>query len=182
MGLSLRNIHKGLGLKINKCLDLLEKEYKDLNYTIYFYEKPEKLEKERRNKPDLNEEQYNQILAGQNITAGITIGEKGIIKIFLFLYEDVKKNPKEVIDLIGNLYHEIRHAWQAENKMFEDEEEISILDGNLESYYSLPSEKDAYKFQEEQMKLHGKKILEIFGYSYEFKYELNKEIRDIIYS
>jgi hypothetical protein len=35
--------------------------------------------------------------------AGITIGEKGRIKIFLFLFDDLKKNPNEVINLIGNL-------------------------------------------------------------------------------
>ncbi len=26
-----------------------------------------------------------------------------------------------VINLIGNLYHEIRHAWQFENNLFQDE-------------------------------------------------------------
>jgi hypothetical protein len=134
----------------------------------------------------MTEEQYEQILTGQTATAGITIGDKGKIKIFLFLFGDIKRNPTEVINLIGNLYHEIRHAWQTENNLFQDEEEISIIDGNLASYYSLPSEKDAYRFQEEQLQKHGKKILEILGIklgdNIEFRYELKAEIREVIYS
>lgn len=182
MGLNLRNINKGLELKINKCIALLDEEYKSLNFTIHFYENKEKLLKERKNKPDMKEENYEQILAGQNEALGVTIGEKGIIKIFLFLLEDIKRNPSEVIELIGNIYHEIRHAWQVENKLFQDEEEISTLDGNLEAYYRLPSEKDAFQFQEKQMQKHGNKILEIFGWGDKtMKYELKPEIKNAIY-
>lgn len=50
------------------------------------------------------------------------------------------------------MYHEIRHAWQFENNLFQDEKEIDTIDGDFESYLSLPYEKDAYRFQDENMK------------------------------
>lgn len=182
MGLSLRNIKKGLEIKINKCITFLGEEYTSLNYTIYFYETRERLLKEQKNKPDMKTEQYTQILNGQTETAGVTIEEKGRIKIFLFRFEDIKRDPNEIIRLIGNLYHEIRHAWQNDNKLYRNEEEISTIDENLESYLKLPSEKDAYRFQEEQIKNHGDKILEIFGFNLKFEYQLKPEIREAIYS
>ncbi|MGG3662347.1 hypothetical protein [Bacillus gobiensis] len=64
MGLSVRNIKKGLEIKINKCIALLSEEYTSLNYTIYFYENREKLLKEQNNKPDMKAAQYTQILNG----------------------------------------------------------------------------------------------------------------------
>ncbi|HDR7656205.1 TPA: hypothetical protein QCX68_001617 [Bacillus wiedmannii] len=182
MGLSIRNIKKGLKIKIKKCVALLDEEYRGLNYTIYFYENREKLQKEQKNRPDMKEENYVQVLSGQTEIAGITIGEKGKIKIFLFLFGDIKRKPGEVMELIGNVYHEIRHAWQNENNLFQNEEEIAIIDGNLEAYYKLPSERDAYRFQEEQMQKHGNKVLEIFGFNMGCKYELKPEIREAIYS
>ncbi|WP_342545388.1 hypothetical protein [Lysinibacillus sp. FSL K6-4013] len=181
MGLNIRNLKKGLEIKINKCIALLGEEYASLNYTIYFYENREKLLKEQKNKPDMKAEQYTQIFNGETETAGVTIGEMGRIKIFLFLFGDIKRDPNEIISLIGNLYHEIRHAWQNENKLFQIEEEISTIDGNLDSYLKLPSEKDAYRFQEEQMQKHGEKILEIFGFNLKFTYQLKPEIRKVIY-
>lgn len=182
MGLSIRNLKKRLEIKINKCIALLDEEYTSLNYTIYFYENREKLQKEQNNKPDMKTEQYIQILNGQIETAGVTIGEEGKIKIFLFLFSNIKRDLNEIISLIGNLYHEIRHAWQNENNLFQNEAEISTIDGNLESYLKLPSEKDAYRFQEEQMQKHGERILEIFGFNLKFTYQLKAEIREVIYS
>ncbi|MCQ0952740.1 hypothetical protein L2I63_03180 [Bacillus cereus] len=187
MGLGIRNLNAGLKSKIKKCIALLDEEYQSLDFTIYFYEKAEKLEKEKGKNPDLKIEEYKQILQGEVPTAGITIGDQGKIKIFLFLFDDLKKNPNEVINLIGNLYHEIRHAWQFEKALFQDEEDIQTIDGNLETYYSLPSEKDAYKFQEEQMQKHWRRSLEIFGINTDgvrkdYEYKLLDEIREIIYS
>ena len=182
MGISIRNLKKGLEIKIKKCIALLGEEYASLNYTIYFYENREALQKEQNNKPDMKTEQYIQILNGQTETAGVTIGEEGKIKIFLFLFGNIKRDPNEIISLIGNLYHEIRHAWQNENNLFQNEEEISTIDGNLESYLKLPSEKDAYRFQEEQMQKHGEIILGIFGFNLKFNYQLKAEIREAIYS
>ncbi|MCP9227918.1 hypothetical protein NMG90_21465 [Bacillus mycoides] len=182
MGLNIRQLNKSLEIKIKKCIALLGEEYMSLNFTIYFYETREKLQKERDNKPDLKREHYEQILNGEIETAGLTILEEGKIKIFLFLFQDLKENPTEVIDLIGNLYHEIRHAWQFENNLYQDEKEIDTIDGDLESYLSLPYEKDAYRFQDENMKKHGEEILRIFGFQLKISYRLADEIRNIIYS
>ena len=165
MNLSTRNIKGKLKIKIKKCIKLLGKEYTSLNYVIYFYDGKEKLQKEQFDKPNMEVEQYDQIINGQTEIAGVTLGEKGIIKIFLFVFEDVEKRPEEVIHLVGNLYHEIRHAWQYENKLFKKEEEVLKIDGDTEAYFQLDSEKDAYKFQKELMKKHGNRILETFGFA-----------------
>ncbi|MGF9975492.1 hypothetical protein [Viridibacillus arvi] len=180
--INIRNAKKGLELKIKKCLALLDEEYTALNYTIYFYENRGKFLKEQTGKADMQEKQYEQILNGKIEAAGITIGEKRIIKIFLFLFGDLKRDPKEILNVIATLFHEIRHAWQNENNLFQNEEEISTIDGNFESYLRLPSEKDAYRFQEAQMQEHAESILEIFGFNLKCKYILNSEIRDVIYS
>jgi len=183
MGLSIRNLNKELEEKFRKCIALLGEEYSSLNYTIYFYENPEKLQVEQNTKPDMEPEQYMQILNGKTKTAGVTISDKEKIKIFLFQFGDINSNPKEVIDLIGNLYHEIRHAWQNENNLFQNEEKISTIDGNFESYLKLPSEKDAYRFQIEQLEKHGERIIEIFfGFKRKFTYQIKPEIKKAIYS
>lgn len=182
MGLTIRNLNnKFLEIKIKQCIGFLENEYKALNYTITFYEKRGDLTKERKENPNLKEENYEQILSGKTEAAGVTIGDKKEIKIFLFLFNDLKKDPNGVTELIGNLYHEIRHAWQVENNMFQDEEEISKIDGNLEAYLKLPSEIDAYKFQDKQMKKLAPRVLKIFGHQKGIIYELKPEIRDAIY-
>ncbi|MDZ4410536.1 hypothetical protein ORL62_21805 [Bacillus cereus] len=80
------------------------------------------------------------------------------------------------------MYHEIRHAWQFENNLFQDEKEIDTIDGDFESYLSLPYEKDAYRFQDENMKKYGEEILRIFGFQLKINYRLADEIRNIIYS
>lgn len=141
-------------MKIKKCIVLLGEEYMSFNFTIYFYETREKLQRERDNKPDLKREHYEQILNGEIETAGLTICEEGKIKIFLFLFQDLKRNPTKVINLIGNLYHEIRHAWQFENNLFQDE----------------------------KMKKHSEEILRIFGFQLKIDYRLADEISNIIYS
>ncbi|SFI40372.1 MULTISPECIES: hypothetical protein [unclassified Bacillus (in: firmicutes)] len=141
-------------MKIKKCIALLGEEYMSFNFTIYFYETREKLQRERDNKPNLKREHYEQILNGEIETAGLTICEEGKIKIFLFLFQDLKRNPTEVINLIGNLYHEIRHAWQFENNLFQDE----------------------------KMKKHSEEILRIFGFQLKIDYRLADEISNIIYS
>lgn len=182
MGLSNRNIKNGLKKKIEKCILLLGEEYTSLKFTIYYYPNKEKLQNEQFNKPDMKEENYRQILYGYNEISGITIGEQGKIKIFLFMYKNIEKDPEEIILLIANLYHEIRHAWQYENKLFLGENEVLTIDDNKELYYSLPSEKDAYKFQEKEMQKYSKKILGIFGiHDIYFEYRLKKEIRDIVF-
>lgn len=186
MGLSIRNVNKGLQLKIIKCIELLGEEYTSLDFTLYFYDSRERLEKERLNKSDMADESYEQILTGENEAGGITLGEKGKIKIFLFLFGDVKRDRSEMIKLIANIYHELRHAWQYKNNLYKDEPEISKIDGNFEDYLSLPSEKDAFKFQEKVMQELGDQILEILGIKLGenegYKYQLMDKIREIVYS
>ncbi|MCC5803803.1 hypothetical protein [Rossellomorea vietnamensis] len=157
------NMDQGLRAKIIKCIDLLDNEYKSLGYTIDPYQNRERLIYERNYKPDLNEEEYEQILNGGIVVGGLTQGDKKKIKIFLFVYEDLQTNPKEILHLIGNIFHEIRHAWQIKNRLYQGEKEIGKIDGNLDIYFSLEAEKDAYRFQLEQMQKHANKILEIFN-------------------
>ncbi|WP_158093286.1 hypothetical protein [Gottfriedia solisilvae] len=177
-----KNINPRLKDKIRKCINLLNVEYKELDYTIEFYTTRDQLEKERKNKPDLDDKAYNQIFNGKFETPAITLGEKKIIKIFLFMYDNPETDFDQFIKLIVKVYHEIRHAWQNTNHLYENEPEILDIDANWEEYVRLPSEKDAYKFEEQQMNEHMLKICEIFGSEKGFKYTLHKPIRDIVYS
>jgi len=177
-----KNINPSLKDKIRKCINLLDVEYKELDFTIDFYTTREQLEKERKNKPDLDEEAYNQIFNGKYKPSAITLGEKKIIKIFLFMYDNPETDLTEWSMLISKVYHEIRHAWQKTNHLYEDEPEILDIDANWEEYIRLPSEKDAYKFEERKMNEHMLKICEIFGTEQRFEYILDKPIRDIVYS
>lgn len=176
------NISPSLRDKIRKCVNLLDVEYKTLDFTIDFYSTRERLEKERKNKPDLDDKAYNQILNGKFKTSGITLGKKKLIKIFLFMYDNLETDFNQYIMVIAKVYHEIRHAWQYVNHCYENEAELLNVDINWEEYISLPSEKDAYKFEEQQMNNNMLKICEIFGSEKGFSYTLHKPIRDIVYS
>jgi hypothetical protein len=176
------NISTRLREKIRKCINLLNVEYKTLDFTIDFYATRERLEKERKNKPDLDDIAYNQILNGKLETSAITLGEKKLIKIFLFMYDNPETDFDQYIKVIAKVYHEIRHAWQSAKHRYENEPEILDVDANWEEYVRLPSEKDAYKFEEQQMNNHMLKICEIFGSEKGFNYTLHKPIRDIVYS
>ncbi|GEM_PF-2447739 len=186
MGLKLRNLNKSLEFKVSKCIALLDDEYRALDFTIDFYKNRERLKQEQKNNPEMSEEQYKQILSGENSTSGITISDLKKIKIFLFLYDKkIETKPSEIILLIGNIYHELRHAWQATNNLYTDEPEISTIDGSFEDYLRLPSEKDAYIFQEEQLDKYQRKILENFGYTVNGEippFRLLDYIREIVYS
>jgi len=168
--------------KIRKCINLLDVEYKTLDYTIDFYVTRERLEKERKNKPDLDGKAYNQILNGKIETSAITLGQKKLIKIFLYMYDNSETNFEQCIKLIAKVYHEIRHAWQNANRRYENEPEILNVDANWEEYVRLPSEKVAYKFEEQQMNNHMLKICEIFGSDKGFNYTFHKPIKEIVYS
>ncbi|MDX8367209.1 hypothetical protein [Cytobacillus sp. IB215665] len=176
------NINPRFRDKIRKCINLLDVTYKTLDYTIDFYATRERLEKERKNKPDFEDRAYNQILNGEIETSAITIGEKNQIKIFLFMYDNPEINFDQCIKVIAKVYHEIRHAWQYTNDLYKDELEILNVDTQWEEYVRLPSEKDAYKFEERQMNKNMLKICEIFESEKGFDYTLTKPIRDIIYS
>ncbi|MDR4928276.1 hypothetical protein [Peribacillus simplex] len=177
------NMDQGLRTKIIKCIDLLDDEFKTLNFTIDPYQVRERLIYERDNKPDLKKEEYEQILNGEVVVGGLTHGDKKQIKIFLFFYEELDSNAYEILHLIGNIFHEIRHAWQIKNNLYQEENEISKLDGNLEFYFGLEAEKDAYQFQLEQMQKHANKILEIFNNNARVKeFTLKDEIMKFINS
>lgn len=176
------NISTRLRDKIRKCINLLDVEYKTLDYTIDFYVTRERLEKERKYKPDLDDKAYNQALNGKLETSAITLGEKKLIKIFLFKYDNPEIDFDQFIKVIAKVYHEIRHAWQNVNHRYENELEILNVDANWEEYLRSPSEKDAYKFEEQQMNNHMLKICEIFGSKKGFNYTLHKSIREIVYS
>ncbi|WP_336882269.1 hypothetical protein [Priestia koreensis] len=176
------NINPKLRNNIRKCINLLDVEYKTLDYTIDFYTTRKRLEKEQKNKPDLDNEAYNQIFNGKFKTSAITIGENKTIKIFLFMYRNPETDFEQCVNLIAKVYHEIRHAWQNVNHLYEDEPEILDVDANWEEYVGLPSEKDAYKFEEQQINKHMLKICDIFSSKKAFGYTLYKPIRDIVYS
>jgi len=174
-------MNQGLRLKLIQCINLLEPEFRNLNFTIDPYENSERIEYERKSKPELKEEEYEQILNGQNTVGGLLFGSKKQIKLFIFNYKELDTNPNEILGLVGTLYHEIRHAWQHENNKFQDEEEINSIDGNLEMYFGGEAEKDAYKFQLIEMQKHANEILEIFGvnarvHNYTLKPEIMKFI------
>ncbi|KSU85163.1 hypothetical protein GA0061096_1356 [Fictibacillus enclensis] len=183
MSIKLRNLNKELAAKIKRCISLLEDEYKNLDYALFFYDTPKKLQSEQKRNPDLNSEELQQILNGETVTAGITLPDKKEIKIFLFHYDNIISDPRDIIPLIANIYHELRHAWQNENNRFQDEEELSSLDDNIEAYLSLPSEKDAFRFQRNQMQKHMRTVLDIFGLtniSFNQPYDLYPWIKEIV--
>ncbi len=186
MTLKLRNLNKSLEYKVNKCIALLGDEYRSLDYTIDFYKNKQRLEQERKNNPEMNDEQYTQILSGKISTSGITIADKKKIKIFLFLFgKNLVGTPDEIIHFIGNIYHELRHARQATDHLYENEPEVITVDGSFEEYLKLPSEKDAYIFQEQQMDKHLSAILDIFGFKVnrgDVPFKLKEDIRKIIYA
>ncbi|MED3861276.1 hypothetical protein [Priestia megaterium] len=156
------NINGTLRIKIIQCIKLLDSEYQSLNFTIDPYPSRERLEYERTNNPDLTPEEYNQILNGEETIGGLLLKDKKKIKLFLFLYDDLDRNPSDILDLVGNIYHELRHAWQTKNNLFQNDDGISKVDGNLEFYFGQEAEKDAYQFQLSEMKKNANKILEIF--------------------
>ncbi|MDR6999279.1 hypothetical protein [Neobacillus niacini] len=101
---------------------------------------------EQNKRPSVNAEVYKQILNGKVQPPGLIIQDKRLIKFFLFNLDDIEHENQRKLELVANLFHEIRHPWQFKNNLFEDEEEINNIDENLEKYFNLPSEKDAYLF------------------------------------
>lgn len=177
------NINQSLKLNIEKSIELLGREYKSLNFTIDFYRDRGRLEFERENKPDLKKETYEQILNGEKGISGLTLGSKKQIKIFLFNYGDLETNAYNIVSLIGNIYHEIRHAWQVENNLFQEEDEINTINGNIELYFSQNAEKDAFIFQLENMQKYVNVVLQIFNFKGRIEqYELKPEIMKYINS
>lgn len=176
------NLKPKFQTKIRKCINLLDVQYKTLDYTLDFYSTKERLEKEQARKPDLHEKVYSQVLYGESQIAGITLGESKSIKIFLFMYDKPETNFEEFVKLIAKVYHEIRHAWQHQNQLYQNEPSMLNIDASLQEYFSLPSEKDAYAFEEQQINRHMLNICKVYGSEKGIKYTLKKSIRDIVYS
>ncbi|MBU8716582.1 hypothetical protein [Bacillus subtilis] len=176
----LKGIDQKLKLKINKCIALLGSEYTSLNFNIEPYETREKLEFERINCPDLTDESYEDILNGKRTIGGVTLKDKKRIKIFLYQYPNLHL-PKEVLDLVAIFYHELRHAWQIKNNMFqENDAKVISPNENFELYFGDEAEKDAYLFHEEQIRKHTDQIFKIFEFNIPegtMLYSLNSDIR-----
>lgn len=185
MKLKIRNVNKkGLERRIKKCIQLLDDEHKNIDFTINFYSNPKILKRELETNPVVNQNHIEQILSGETVTAGYILPEQNEIKIFLFHFRNLKRNNNEIINLVGNIYHEIRHAWQYSNNLYLDERKVETIDGNEEDYLRQPSEKDAFKFQDQMMKKYAPKILEIFDISppADYKYSMQDWIKEIVYS
>ncbi|KUP30295.1 hypothetical protein AU385_17940 [Bacillus halotolerans] len=145
-------------LKLNECINFLPDDHNNLNWTIVFYDQQNFINDHKDNKV-YSKEHYNKILDKNSLASGSTVSEIKEIHLFLFKYEFT---PADLIKLIGNIYHEIRHAWQYSNNIYEIENEISPYE-DFEAYIKQPWEQDAYKFQLKYMRVHYNKILEIFN-------------------
>ncbi len=153
-----------------KCINLLGGEYSELDYTIDVYKTKARLLKERDEAPDLLPEQYNQVLYGEVLPPGLTDEIRRTIKIFYFnLSPD---SPQRDLDLVFNLFHEIRHAWQNTNGLYTDEEGQLNIDSSWDEYKNSPSEKDANEFAISKAMEHKEQIKKIFRLPAKLDYNL----------
>jgi hypothetical protein len=158
------------------CIELLDKEFTSLDFSIIVYETRESLERERHKKPSLPDDFYHQILNGVKKPVGLTIADQNLIHLYKFNNTYQNKNH-EKLELVANLFHEIRHAWQHVNGKFKDEEEIRDIDNNKKKYFQLPSEQDAYQFQADMVNTHRDSIIRIMEMNQGFGiYSIKKEI------
>ncbi|SFE91933.1 hypothetical protein SAMN05428981_11056 [Bacillus sp. OV194] len=179
------NVNHKLRQQIFECIQLLGEDYSNLPYIIDIYTNRERLEYERKNKPVITEVEYDQILNGSHHPPGQTISEKNVIRLYLFNLDDINNENLYKIEIIANVFHEVRHTWQQTHHLYMDEPELQSIDDNIddnkEAYFNLPSEKDAYSFQEQQFDKHKLKISEIMNMtSYIKKYELKDDIKQLI--
>jgi len=147
-----------------RCIDLLDEEYTSLIYTIVIYLDREKLEYERINKPIFDDDRYQHILNNDEII-GQNISDKRLIHLYLFNLDNMGDKNKRKLEIVANLFHEIRHAWQCKNGLFPDEEQINDIKTNKETYLNQDSERDAYLFQKEIINKHKCSIAEIMEIS-----------------
>jgi len=156
--------------EVEKCIALLEKDYTDLDVVIEIHTKKSIEREKTSSKPDLSKGEYITILRGSTKT-GVYVHTLKKIKSFPFNYKYNKSeyNEHELpfndlirYNIIFNLFHELRHAWQYQNNKSEylkSKSEDPALD--LMAYYSSPFEEDADKFEIEQRNKHAKAINEI---------------------
>ena len=101
-----------LFIQLVRCIELLGNEYKTLNFTLDVYLNRDKLEAEIIKRPVINDEVYKQILNGKVQPPGLIIPDKKLIKFFLFNLDDIENENQRKLELVANLFHEMRHAWQ----------------------------------------------------------------------
>jgi len=169
--------------ELRRCIALLGQEYTSLPYRIYVYRDLEEVQIERDSSPDMPIEEYNYIL--NNVVyqpPGVCVHEKKLIKLFPFNL-DTSNSAMQKLHSVGNAFHELRHAWQYVNGLYHDEGEQRLESNHIEDYLTMPSERDAYAFQEEQMNKNVDKISEILGcprYNYTCDVEaLKRKIRKV---
>ncbi|PHI49698.1 hypothetical protein B9T64_06875 [Bacillus halotolerans] len=154
-------INTSLYKKIEKCIKLLPssilKECSD--FKIVFFTRKEI---EDKLKIDPTNKDYEYILSG-NGPGGSVDKDTKEIRIYL-TYNDIENNIMDTVNFIGNLFHEIRHAWQVNKNKYQDEQVINPYDDYI-AYLNQPSEVDAYTFQLLQMRRQLGKILKIFNYN-----------------
>jgi hypothetical protein len=125
-------------------------------YTVDIYLDRNKLEYERINKPIFLDERYQYILDSDEII-GQTLSEKRLIQLYLFKLNSMDENKRK-IEIVANLFHEVRHAWQNKNKLYTNEAQTEDIG---KDYFILPSERDAYLFQAEMMNRYNYSISKI---------------------
>ncbi|MCY8600334.1 hypothetical protein MOD33_06045 [Bacillus spizizenii] len=144
---------------VKECINFLAGDIRMLDWTLVFYIKEDFL-KEQASGDSYSSEDIKYILdKNSRAPGGATIEKDKEIHLFMFRY-DFREDVTDLIHLIGNIYHELRHAWQYEHSVYEKVDEIKP-DDDFEAYVKQPWETDAYLFQLNQMREHFDKILDI---------------------
>ncbi|MDZ5669136.1 MULTISPECIES: hypothetical protein [Bacillus subtilis group] len=157
------NINTSLYKKTEKCIELLPSSILNTcsDFKIVFYTR-EELEGILKNDAT-NKEDYEYILTEGNEPGGSVDKEAKEIRIYL-TYDNIENNPMDTVNFIGNLYHEIRHAWQVNKNKYQDDIIIKPYE-DLFGYLKQPCEVDAYNFQLIHMRKQINNILKIFNYN-----------------
>jgi hypothetical protein len=150
--------------ELRRCVELLGPEYTSLPYKVYVYRDREEVQTELDENPDMPADDYDYILKNVSYQPpGVCLHEKKLIKLFPFnLDQSIPAMQK--LHSVGNAFHELRHAWQQMNGLYLEEAEQKLDSDHIEDYLRLPSEKDAYAFQEDQMNKHAISISNILGF------------------
>lgn len=149
----------GLKHKVEQCIKLLDEEYQSLDYSVDIYKERSRLEYEQKKNPDMDAENYNQILTGGKFTpVGITLSNSKKIKLFLFNLEGEEYPDYK---LMFYLYHELRHAWQNVNGLYIEEPIYGNLEENDSDYKASQAEADANSFAQYEINKNKESIKKI---------------------
>ncbi|MEC1943165.1 hypothetical protein GXB79_06710 [Bacillus velezensis] len=157
-----KNINSMLYKKTEKCIKLLPSSILNAcsDFKIVFFTKKEL---EERFKNDPTNKDYEYILTEGNEPGGSVDKSTKEIRIYL-TYDNIEGNPMDTVNFIGNLYHEIRHAWQVNKNKYQEDTIIKPYD-DLIGYLKQPCEVDAYTFQLIHMRKQINNILKIFNHN-----------------